>query len=109
MPVTDAARGPQVARANDLWTLGEMAIAARSYFDLLEAEIHGQHVVKRAHVQALMEQLPARSRGSILRDLGFQWATGYAPYANVRADLRKIVEDELARRPEVGASLRSIK
>lgn len=47
------------------WTPREVEVVVRGYLAMLDLQRRGETFVKRRHIEAMMNQLPVRSRASI--------------------------------------------
>jgi hypothetical protein len=108
--VTDE-RTPQGTAFHD-WTASEVDAAVEAYFAIWTDWLNGQRINKAERVRALMQTVPARSRGSI--EYKFQnisavtsvrlsnvWLEGYLPAKNYQADLVRSVEAWLSVNPRL--------
>src|SRR5690348_7368577 len=78
---------------------------------MLTLELKQKQYSKTAHWSALVPQLDDRSKGSIefkyvnisaaLRDLGYPFVDGYKPYSNYQGLVLEVVQDAIARSPQL--------
>jgi len=90
------------------WTEREIDLIVADYFDMRSLELAGRPFVK-AHRNAALQELIARSRGSIefkhqnisavLYELSMRWIDGYKPMANFQRALVDGVERYIAGNP----------
>ncbi|KAA9327231.1 DUF3883 domain-containing protein [Hymenobacter busanensis] len=88
------------------WSRIEVEAIVRTYFDMLNKELHGERVNKKEANRQLNRILTGRTLASIefkhanmsavLLDLGFPYVDGYKPRSNYQELLREVVEAHLA-------------
>nr|WP_281722928.1 DUF3883 domain-containing protein [Nitrosomonas nitrosa] len=93
------------------WSRIEVETCVADYLRMLTLYLNGQRFSKTEHAKALMTQLNRRSRSSVefkhcnisavLTELGVPYLPGYLPRRNFQALLLDVVEDQLARNPEL--------
>ena len=93
------------------WSRAEVDLIVADHFLMLAAELEGRPYSKAEHNRSLRELLDGRSRPSVefkhrnisavLVDLGLPYIEGYKPAGNHQELLRTVVEDHLARQPEM--------
>lgn len=102
--------------AGDDWTEDEIRLLVEDYFAMLGDEAAGRPYSKTEHRNALLRELPLRSKGSIefkhqnvsavLFDLGFPFIKGYKPARNYqRNTLPDIVLEHLISQEEAVAQI----
>jgi hypothetical protein len=105
---SDEAEEPQTGKN---WSENEVGLIVADYFDMLQAEMHGQSYKKSEHRTSLAPQLSGRSDGSIefkhqnisgvLVEFGLPYIEGYKPRGNFQNLLATEVEGFLDQHPEV--------
>lgn len=92
------------------WTIEEVTLIVRDYFDMLTQELAGQEYNKSEHRRNLQPLLNDRSEGSVefkhqnisavLIESGLPYIPGYKPRANYQQLLEETVKGYLAAHPE---------
>ncbi len=93
------------------WSEREVRETVRSYLEMFQLELNDEPYNKTEHRRRLLPKLAGRTDRSIewkhmnisaaLNQLGFPSIDGYKPLGNLQALLLEVLEEELARRPEI--------
>lgn len=89
----------------DVWSLKEVRLIVKDYFDMLTSELKGEKYNKRAHAQKLAPLLNNRSRGAIefkhanisaaLDEKGIPYIDGYKPRGNYQDLISQVIDEYL--------------